>query len=1016
MSTNQSLNPKLKIVAIYNKRRIDQGLSPINVADYSFSNPIQYAGVKSTKNTRIYLTPNTSSSQFGRITIYYDRIDLSSVIGARVIKHDATTIVELLPSINEELGVELTALDIVDGQLTDNLNFVLRASANSLVFTGSTSIGYYVDDTALFPAEGTILEAGQCNTVSFYKYNLVADGIGGAREDILEYNSVDCGFSLPTPAITVRADNSDIVLPITSQNNILTLVASMSSLHTYIGYELSWLVKYPGSTVFEKFYSEQFFASSETKERVKYLELNTNIPLAVSSIVVRATLTVINNTSINSSVDKVINLHITPPTTTTSNPTSPPSTTASGTTKISTTTTAAPTTTTTTNISTTTTTSTPTTTLTPTTSITSSVTTTPTTTPPPTSTSSVTTTTTTTPSTTPTPSQVSDPTLVSTLANTRTLSLTEASTITALTTGKTLVESYNTNKLNFSVTLSNPSILDPAGVNYIVKVILKSDAVVISNTGVKTTIEPGILHTEGIVLVPSSNSKTINFDIGTENAVVGASTAGKALLSYSPVTYLLFGEGIHFVTDFSITTEVYQSSTLVGTTTKTYVLEYLRDKNLTTLTTQFNFDNTETLTTNTFVKTNAVVEIPIHLSDRPVSTIKTNAMVQNAVSINTANSTSFYKLLKSLVTFTNFTNFKNEIFNLRIYRTDETNNITGPSSVMIQEYFYTGGDLFTAEETPREKIWNVIYDPEVEAGSTHPTYYHLVFTGSLGRKKVTTYVQTLIAQWYVDLRNAFQFPKVSTSLNGATAYVQQTLQLPITDQNKNVKVDFTFTNLVVGYSYKYKLIQFREDIVSAGSSNFPDEYYKLLLEGTITATASSMPLTRYFAIDPTYIVDSTKNLACNVVLSTYSIADTYGSNAFSPKLLTTGTNYINISLNTMTPSNNVITTSNKTRSFDLQMFFIDAQGNVLGLPPDLADNYQIELWSKITDPTNVDSRIWHRDQEDRIIESIDETDWGFQLDNELPRKIEGQIFIPRGIYHRLIKGTGDLKIKLKKLI
>lgn len=63
-----------------------------------------------------------------------------------------------------------------------------------------------------------------------------------------------------------------------------------------------------------------------------------------------------------------------------------------------------------------------------------------------------------------------------------------------------------------------------------------------------------------------------------------------------------------------------------------------------------------------------------------------------------------------------------------------------------------------------------------------------------------------------------------------------------------------------------------------------------------------------------------------------------------------------------------------------------------------------------------ESLMWHRDQEDRIIESIDETDWGFQLDNELPRKIEGQIFIPRGIYHRLIKGTGDLKIKLKKLI
>ncbi len=58
---------------------------------------------------------------------------------------------------------------------------------------------------------------------------------------------------------------------------------------------------------------------------------------------------------------------------------------------------------------------------------------------------------------------------------------------------------------------------------------------------------------------------------------------------------------------------------------------------------------------------------------------------------------------------------------------------------------------------------------------------------------------------------------------------------------------------------------------------------------------------------------------------------------------------------------------------------------------------------------------WHRDHEDRIIESIGETDWKFQIDNQLPTNINGQIFIPKGIYHRLIKGSGDLKIKLIKI-
>jgi hypothetical protein len=58
--------------------------------------------------------------------------------------------------------------------------------------------------------------------------------------------------------------------------------------------------------------------------------------------------------------------------------------------------------------------------------------------------------------------------------------------------------------------------------------------------------------------------------------------------------------------------------------------------------------------------------------------------------------------------------------------------------------------------------------------------------------------------------------------------------------------------------------------------------------------------------------------------------------------------------------------------------------------------------------------MWHRDFEDRIIESIGKTDWQVQLDDELPKVIQGEVFIPMGIYHRVIKGTGDLKIKLQK--
>ena len=78
----------------------------------------------------------------------------------------------------------------------------------------------------------------------------------------------------------------------------------------------------------------------------------------------------------------------------------------------------------------------------------------------------------------------------------------------------------------------------------------------------------------------------------------------------------------------------------------------------------------------------------------------------------------------------------------------------------------------------------------------------------------------------------------------------------------------------------------------------------------------------------------------------------------------------------------------------------------------ISDNTFIRLFSQNTDSGEF---MWHRDREDRIIESIESTDWKIQIDNELPKVIEGEVFIPMGVYHRLIKGTNDLKIKLVKL-
>ena len=66
--------------------------------------------------------------------------------------------------------------------------------------------------------------------------------------------------------------------------------------------------------------------------------------------------------------------------------------------------------------------------------------------------------------------------------------------------------------------------------------------------------------------------------------------------------------------------------------------------------------------------------------------------------------------------------------------------------------------------------------------------------------------------------------------------------------------------------------------------------------------------------------------------------------------------------------------------------------------------------------SNVDSGElhWHRDRENRLIEVLEGNGWMLQLDDELPveMKVGNQYLIPEGVYHRTIKGEGDLKIKI----
>jgi len=52
--------------------------------------------------------------------------------------------------------------------------------------------------------------------------------------------------------------------------------------------------------------------------------------------------------------------------------------------------------------------------------------------------------------------------------------------------------------------------------------------------------------------------------------------------------------------------------------------------------------------------------------------------------------------------------------------------------------------------------------------------------------------------------------------------------------------------------------------------------------------------------------------------------------------------------------------------------------------------------------------------EDRIVEVLNENDWEFQFDNQLPIRMDGTIEIKMGEWHRIIKGSTPLNVKITR--
>ena len=77
-------------------------------------------------------------------------------------------------------------------------------------------------------------------------------------------------------------------------------------------------------------------------------------------------------------------------------------------------------------------------------------------------------------------------------------------------------------------------------------------------------------------------------------------------------------------------------------------------------------------------------------------------------------------------------------------------------------------------------------------------------------------------------------------------------------------------------------------------------------------------------------------------------------------------------------------------------------------------NNDIRIFSKDVDP---DELIWHRDRENRKVTVLSGDDWKFQFEDRLPVKVSAGdvIKIKKNSWHRIIKGNGDLTVKVKKI-
>ena len=72
---------------------------------------------------------------------------------------------------------------------------------------------------------------------------------------------------------------------------------------------------------------------------------------------------------------------------------------------------------------------------------------------------------------------------------------------------------------------------------------------------------------------------------------------------------------------------------------------------------------------------------------------------------------------------------------------------------------------------------------------------------------------------------------------------------------------------------------------------------------------------------------------------------------------------------------------------------------------------------KFNSNINEEELKWHFDENSRKVSVVEANGWEFQMENKLPKKLKDgdEFYIPKGVYHRVIKGNGDLVVEVEEL-